>query len=230
LSFVQLSIPGTGPMEQASILRHLAKRPAGGVKAIVLGLDFTWCDPANAAKSLHPFPFWLHGPTNLAYAANLFRMESLEAASRRLEALFFGRRVGRADGFWDYETIYRPDQVPGAGATGPAPQPTPPVSAAALLSAVIDEVPPDIRLVGVLPPVFTPTEPPLATLNARGLCRAELAAALAAARPRAALVALGADDPLLRDPANFTDTVHYRAAIAREIERQVARELSSAAR
>jgi hypothetical protein len=229
LSFVQLSIPGTGPMEQAAILHHLARRPVGGVKAIVLGLDFTWCDPANAAKSLHPFPLWLHGPTNFAYAANMFRMESLEAAPRRLEALILGRRVGRADGFWDYETIYRPDQSPREGAAGPAPQLTPPVSAALLLSEVVARVPPSVRLVGVLPPVFTPMAPPLATLHARNACRAELSTALAAARPGTTLVEIDADDPLLRDPANFTDTVHYRAAIAREIERRLALELSSAA-
>jgi hypothetical protein len=227
LSFVQLSIPGTGPMEQAAILRHVAGRPGGGVRAIVLGLDFTWCDAGNAAKPLHPFPFWLHGPNSLTYAVNLFRMESIEAAPRRLEALLLGRRVGRPDGFWDYETIYPPGQSPLEGATGPAPRPAPPMSAARLLSSAIAGVSPSIRIIAVLPPVFTPTAPPQQTAQAREQCRAELAAALGSARPGATLVDIGIDDPLLRDPANFADTVHYRAVIAREIERRLARELSA---
>jgi hypothetical protein len=82
----------------------------------------------------------------------------------------------------------------------------------------------------VFPPVFRPTPPPPETLRSRAQCHGELAAALSAVRPGAVVVDMGQDEPLLRDPANFADAVHYRATIAREIERRLARELSSGRR
>jgi hypothetical protein len=40
-------------------------------------------------------------------------------------------------------------------------------------------------------------------------------------RDSADFLDLAVDSELARDPANFMDTIHYRAAVAREIEAQI---------
>src|SRR5215212_10900256 len=56
-SFVQLTVPGTGPREQLAImdffLRH-HPRPA----ALVIVTDAGWCQRDSALPLQHPFPFW----------------------------------------------------------------------------------------------------------------------------------------------------------------------------
>jgi hypothetical protein len=225
LRFVQLTVPGSGVMEQNSLVARLAQERGDAIRAIIVGLDPGWCDPSRENRVLrdNPFPFWLYDASALRYALGLFRMESVEAAQRRF-GLMRGRGATAApDGFWDYELL-----PSAAGARSPAntfrlkPQPGPRHSASAGMADLIARAPPKAKVVFVYPPIFSPAE--AAPDLARQRCKAELNAT--AARLGARVVDRWVDDLPNRDARNFVDHNHYRAPLARLIEQDIARALA----
>jgi len=106
LSFVQLSIPGSGPEEQLTLIRWFMRHHPDA-RALVIGVGKNWCTAQPAMPSEHPFPYWLYSLDPLEYARGLLRLDVLQEIPRRLGYLF-AKRPARAspDGYWDYELNY----------------------------------------------------------------------------------------------------------------------------
>src|SRR5262249_58467896 len=80
---------------------------------------------------------------------------------------------------------------------------------------LLAELPPQTRLVIMIPPVYYTALPRPGTQDAADLpaCKAELARRLG--RERSAVLDYLVDGPISRDPKNFMDPVHYRLNHAR---------------
>jgi hypothetical protein len=233
LAFVQLSVPATGPKEQLVLVEWFLRHRARPARALVLGVDGTWCRADPDLANDKPFPFWLYSESPLAYARGLVRFDILEELPRRLAYVFGadGERA-RPDGYWDYEADYlglgfgtdpalrqRLDISPGDDAANPTGR----FPAAEALAERLAVLPGDLALVLVFPPGYVAVQPRPGTPRAAAeeACKARFRA-LAAARPRTAVVDWRTDRPLNRDPALFFDQTHYRQPIARAVENDVA--------
>jgi hypothetical protein len=221
LRFVQLSVPGTGPMEHAAMIEHLIRKRGSTIGAIVLGLDYSWCDPMRSIRTAHPFPFWLYDDNTLAYLTSLVRMDSLEFLPKRIRLLLGKGPFARSDGFWDYEAPGGYKQYPLVDLRIPAlAKPVGERRAAAdSLARIAKLLPAETRLLLLHPPVFSPT-PPQATEDDKhrlAACKAELAGAVAG-RPGTEIIDLWLDSPEARIRLMFYDHAHYTSAMARQIE------------
>ena len=198
----------------------------------MIGVDPYWCTPDPAFSNWQPFPFFLYDLSPWRYLAGLLSDQTFDAALQRaLYALGLGRRRrARPDGYWNYEDhrVWRAD-VNGpalaraepwgiANESGRFPQ----IDALARRLASLA-----IPVVLVRPPAYVTIWPQAGTpLAAADAACGEAIRRLAVARPRTALVDWRSDRPENRDPANFLDGTHYRAAVARALEREVAAALA----
>lgn len=228
LAFVQLTVPGTGPMEQAAMAERLFAQRGGGLRAVALGLDRTWCDASFERRPVNPFPFWLYGPSDLAYLRSLVRLSSLEFLPLRIRMILGDKRAGRRDGYWNFEAASPPHDpaapdlsamaAPAVAVEGPA--------ATGALRRILDAAPAGLRLVLVHPPVYIRADaaPDAAHRRTVAACKAALAAA-AAGRPGVAILDFWSDDEATRDRARFIDPIHYRRPMAERIEAAIAARL-----
>jgi hypothetical protein len=234
LSFVQLSVPATGPKEQIVLIDwFLHHHP--DARALVIGADERWCTADPAMPNVKPFPFWLYSRDRLEYAWGLLRYDALEEMTRRLRYVFSNRAErARPDGYWDYEANYIGlgfDRDPALRARLERPVPsdyaantTGRFPAAERLRQVAAGWPSQLAVVIVFPPTYARLLPEPGSpgdLSDRA-CKAALADALAA-RPKAALVDWRRDRPELRDPTSFFDQTHYRRPVAELVEKDIAR-------
>lgn len=226
--FVQLTVPGTGPREQLALMDYfLRKHPQAG--ALVIVTDAAWCtrDPALALQ--HPFPFWLYGTSNLDFLGRLFSSRALDHTLRRILIGLGLRQRSAPDGYWDYEKNgpqeFQPIIAPREdGATAPAPaQVSQDFPGVALLDAAIRNLPADLPLVLVAPPAYYTMLPRPGSLAAaeQQACNAALRK-LVAGRAHSNFIDYRVDNALTRERANFMDFGHYRAIIARKMERGIA--------
>jgi hypothetical protein len=236
LSFVSLIAPATHPREQLVLLDWFLRHHRGTAKAIVIGVDGNWCTADPKLPNEKPFPFWLYERSVLTYAAGLIRIDLLEEASRRIDWLR-KKNPQRAepDGYWDYEPNYiaqgydvrperraifeKPEAAVPLNATGRFP-------AAERLAEALRELPPEVAVILVVPPLHWSGLPqpgtPLAAADAA--CKAALQA-VANGRRGAALLDWRIDSPQARDASLWFDRSHYRRAVAEAIEADVARAL-----
>jgi len=232
LSFVQLTVPGTGPREQLALLSWFAKHHSQ-IGAIVLVADPTWCSQNPALPLTNPFPFWLYTDSVVEYSLNVFNSRSLDLAWRRI-LLWSGLRTrSRADGYWDYEsgrtwnfTPKIPDNfVP---ALMRERDPSTAFPAIERLQTALANFKDDTAFAIVMPPAFFSELPrnddPKADLYAQ--CKGALAAAMGR-RPHGAFLDFEIDGDIARNPENFMDALHYRAPIARRIEGRITSALAS---
>ncbi len=230
LAFVTLSTPGIGPRESVVLLDYFLGHRAAPARAVVLGIDPPWCRPDPAMPIWLPFPFWLYDPDASAYLVGLVRDQSLDDSFKRL---FFWLRLSsrpraRPDGYWNYDDglVWTQDRQ-GALLRDPAPSSvanaTGRFPALAMLSARLDRLPAGLPVILLMPPVFATALSGPGTALARddAACRAALARA-AAGRSNVALVDWRVDRPEIRVPENFIDPTHYRSALARLVEADVA--------
>ncbi len=222
--FVQLTVPGTGPREQLAIMDFFVRHhPHPG--ALVIVTDASWCqrDPALAMR--HPFPFWLYGNSDLDYIGKLFSSRALRLTWRRILVAAGLRPRSAPDGFWDYEKEGPAEVVLGPRDDGgPAPaQVSQDFPAVALLGAAIKALPADVPVVLAVPPTYYTAIPRPGTLAAaeEAACSAALQK-LVAGRPHSNFINFRVDNALTRERANFIDFGHYRAVIARRMERAIA--------
>jgi hypothetical protein len=102
LHFVQLTVPGTGPREQMTLLRYFISHHTQ-TAALVIVTDPSWCTPDPSPPLDHPFPFWLYGG-NFDYLRHFASWHAIELGFRRVGlALRLRQPVARVDGFLDYE-------------------------------------------------------------------------------------------------------------------------------
>jgi hypothetical protein len=230
-SFVQLTVPGTGPREQLAImdffLRH-HPRPS----AIVIVTDAGWCQRDSALPLQHPFPFWLYGESTLDYAGRLFSARALGRTWRRILLAAGLRQRSAPDGYWDYEAkgpgefqVVIASQNDTAPASAPISENFP---AATLLGDALKKVPAEVPVVLVVPPALSSTlpRPGSAAAAEEDACKAALKRAIAG-RPRSNLIDYRVDNALTRERANFMDVGHYRAIIARRMEQGIAESIKS---
>ncbi len=227
LDFVQLAIPGTGPMEQVLLTERLFSIRGSGIRTLVVGLDDTWCDATKENRAANPFPFWLHEKSDLLYAASLFRWTSLEFLPGRILVLTGKKRSARQDGYWDFALI-KPEARPGDAAKPAMTAPAVPGTGAAVsaIRRIAAAAPAGTRLILVHPPVHL-TEAVAADLPQRRIvesCKAALAAAIG--RPGVAVQDFWIDDESTRNAALFFDATHYRRPLAERIERGIAAALA----
>ena len=226
-AFVQLTIPGSGPGEQLAVARWFLRHHPSA-RALVVAADPTWCTDDPALPPGHPFPSWLYDANPLRYLAGLFRLSVAGEVAERLGETLSRRPPprGRSDGFRDYEPEFRrqdpaaraaalaarPPDAPDPGRAGPFP-------AAKGLAALAEAAPRALRLVLLFPPVHAGALPRPGTARdaAEAACKAALVAALGG---RGAVV--DRRRPGLDDPDLFFDPGHYRAPLARAVERELA--------
>lgn len=224
--FVQLTVPGTGPREQLAIMDFFVRyHPRIGALAITA--DAGWClrDPALTLQ--HPFPFWLYGESTLDFIGKLFSSRALRLTGQRVLIGLGLRQRSAPDGYWDYETEgvreFQPVIVPRDDG-GPAPQNvSEDFPGVALLGAAIRRLPADVPVVLFVPPAFYSMIPRPGTFAAaeEAACKAALKK-LVAGRPRSNFIDFRVDNALTRERANFMDFGHYRAKIARRMEKNIA--------
>ena len=225
-SFVQLTVPGTGPREQLAIVNFFVRQHRQ-VGALVVVTDASWCQRDPALPMQHPFPFWLYGDSNLDYLGRLFSTRALRLSLRRVMVGLGLRPRSAPDGYWDYEKEGPGELAPVITSHddgGPAPaKVSQDFPAVALLDGAIRKLPPDVPVVLVVPPSFAATLPRPRTLAAveGEACNAALRK-LVAGRPNSNFINYRVDSALTRDRANFMDLGHYRAPIARKMEQGIA--------
>ena len=231
LQFVQLVAPGVDPRGQLAILDFFVRHHPR-IGALVFVLDDPWCSVALPPLPRSAFPFWLYGESALAYPGHLFTWKALDRAFQRID-IGLGRRAPmRADGFWSYEEAWPPGKRPEEGPK----RPSPPSSGkgdhdfpfAGLLRAAIGRLPADVPVVLLSPPTFYRLVPEPGTQAATDLAACNAAyRSIVTGRPHSNFIDYRIDNALTRDPANFVDMIHYRAAVARRLEQGVAASIRS---
>jgi hypothetical protein len=226
LRFVQLTVPGTGVREQLAILNFFARHhPRLG--ALVLLTDDAWCVRDPALPLEHPFPFWLYGDSLTHYVGRLFSSRALGHTWRRVLIGLGLRKRSEPDGYWDYEALGPREFQPMILEPNDAPAPAAAVSdafpAVALFGEKLKTLPGDVPVVLVVPPTYHTrvARPGTAGAAETAACNATLQR-LVAGRPRSNFINYRVDNALTRDRANFMDFGHYRAKIARAMERGIA--------
>jgi hypothetical protein len=230
--FVSLAIAGTGPTEQLAVADWFAAHhPAGSegaAKAIVFGLDRTWCEGDGRLDLANPFPFWLYSPSVVDYALGMLQLKTFESLSRKIDLMLGRRPALPANGYRDYETanIWTEGAAERAAARGDASilaSDPPDFAAVPLLQQFLARLPTQTRVILVLPPRYIRSLPPEGSAEARveAQCKAAYRA-VANERPSTMLVDFAIDGEIARDGRNFWDLIHYRGSVARQIEAAVA--------
>jgi hypothetical protein len=241
LSFVQLTVPATGPREQLVMLDWFMRHHPGA-KAVVIGADDRWCTGDPSLPTAKPFPFWLYSRDPLEYARGLLRYGDLEELAPRLRYLLSARAPrARADGYWDYEPLYEAqgfDRDPALRAqlerrltTRYILEDTARFPAAERLRAAAGGLSPQTALVVLFPPTYVQLlpEPGSPGDHADRACKAALAEA-AASGGNGAVVDWRRERPEIGNAAWFFDQTHYRRPIAELVEGDIARALADLGR
>lgn len=233
LSFVQMTVPGTGTREQMAVLRWFIQHHHK-IGAIVIGADEFWCTQDPKMPLRNPFPFWLYGDLR-AFVANSLNSRSFVLIWRRI--LIARGVTPRTDpaGYWDYELGREWNHRPPL-ADWPVVDLTPRRSAARaypaldLLDDTVGTPSSETMLILFAPPRFRTAMPLPDSDGAKEIaaCKSEILRRFSG-HPRRRFVDFLNDTPENRDPENYMDETHYRAPIARRIEQYIAREISALA-
>jgi hypothetical protein len=223
--FVQLTIPGTGPREQLAVLRFFVRNHPR-IGALVIVTNDTWCQRDPALPLTNPFPFWLYGDSTLSYVGRLFSRRALDHSLRRVGLAAGLGQPSAPDGYWDYEARSGGEFHPVIASQDELAAPPDGVSsfpAVVLLETAIKALSADVPVVIVVPPGFYTTvpRPGSAAAIVEAACHSALRR-LVAGRPRSNFIDYHVDNAVTREPANFLDIGHYRAGIARRMERGIA--------
>lgn len=234
--FVQLSVPGTGALEQAAILSWFARHHRH-IDALVIGISDQVCQATAPLKTAHPFPFWLYRG-NGEYLASLYSTRALDHAGRRLRLAAGWLTPDDRAGYWDYEAgkawNFAPLQ-PSWHKLVPQLQPHDDRHLALPgldhLLASLATLPVATNVIFVHPPAYLFALPHRDTLAGRMLaaCKARLLS-YQSQRPRTVILDYLIDDQDMRDPENFMDALHMRGRMARRVEADITALLSQIAR
>jgi hypothetical protein len=233
--FANLGLNAGTPWEQVQ-LADLFLRNVARPKAMVFGLDRTWCAPdADRERvTFRTFPAWLYDEDRRGDVLELVNLKSLEIAARvALNRLGLMPERIRADG---YEVFVPPDARYDLArarthlqAVLPAdpPRPAAPMSAterAALpmpalpwLDGLLARVPPETGKILVFPPVHVNAQSPPGTRAAEveAACKERIAAI--ARRRGATLVDFRRPSPVTTEDSNYWDPLHARVGIAARV-------------
>jgi hypothetical protein len=232
MRFVSLAIAGTGPTEQLAVADwFLAHHPAGSespAKAIVFGLDRSWCEGDGRLEFANPFPFWLYSPHITDYVLGMLQLKTFESLNRKIDLMLGRSSALPADGYRDYEAgnVWTQAAAMQASARGEGPiaaSDPPDFAAVPLLQRFLRRLPVQTEVILVLPPRYISSLPPDGSAAARveGQCKTAYQA-VAKERSATLVIDFAIDGDIARDSQNFWDLVHYRGPVARQIESAIA--------
>ena len=242
-SFANLGMNAATPWEQVQLFA-LFRREVALPKAIIWGIDTTWCEPDSAteAKRLtpRPFPPWLYDGLQLLdwrHAVNFTTLEiAVRLASHRLGMA--PERI-RADGFEIFTPseagydltqarshLFRanggqaPDQSPltAPETVTPGLRATWMFPALTWLEQELSALPQPTKRMLLLTPVHAASLPREGSVSSAQseACRAAIEAV--SRRQNATLVDFRFRSDITLDDANYWDPLHFRLGIARRIE------------
>lgn len=236
--FASLTVPGTRPREQMTLLgwflRHRQTPPA----ILVIGTDIFWCRGGeDAFATVNPFPFWLYEENALAYLRGLARFNVLQEGVRRIQYALGGRDRARPDGYWDYDPIYRSHGFEGEEKRALLMQYKPEdivnesgvFPALDALADTLSRLPAETVVALMAPPAFLTGQPREGTPERRTetACLVALSG-LAQSRPRTFVVDWQGTLPETENPDDYFDQIHYRGRLARKLEEQLAARIRQA--
>lgn len=252
--FANLAMNAATPWEQVEMARLFA-RTVPAAKAVIWGVDHTWCEPdaTSPAKRLtpRPFPPWLYDGAGWFDGLRQLNLTTLEIAARLL-----GYQMGllperiRGDGYEVFtppEASYDLAQARGhlyAGSAGVARDMTPlspPETVSEVqrrdwrfpaldwLDAALAAFPGETVRMIVLPPTHFASLPREGSADAQRYDACKAALRELAGRRNASIVDYAHGSSLTRNDENYWDPLHFRLRIARRVEAELAAVLRGSA-
>jgi hypothetical protein len=223
--FANLAVNAATPDEQIRLADlFLAYRP---VRAVLFGLDVTWCAADPPTRTANAFPDWLYA---VGTPWGMLRQVSLRSATVAAQAglarLGLVRPRIRRDGYAIFtppEDHYDPERARahiGAGAADPtakADAPDEPMPALAQLDAYLDRVPAGALKLLAFMPVHAAAQSAPGTPAGRREAACKVRVAAIGARRGAVVVDFRRLSPLTTRDANYWDALHYRLPVAARI-------------
>jgi len=231
--FANLGLNAGTPWEQIQ-LAELFLRHVPEPKALLFGLDTTWCekDADRNTLTFRAFPPWLYDESRLNDYPHLLNLTSLEIAGRlALHRLGLMPERIRGDGYEVFvpdDRLYdlarasdhlyrhgRPSSSPGeAMQLSPEERAALRFPALDWLDALLDRVPASSAVTLATPPVHVTMQAPSGTRAAAvdSECKARIASL--ARRHAAAMVDFRIPSPVTTEDSNYWDPLHYRIGIA----------------
>ena len=223
--FANLSVNAATPDEQIRLAGlFLARRP---VRAVLFGLDATWCAADPPSRTANAFPDWLYADgtpwgsllqmnlrtVTVAFQAGLARMGLARPRIRRDGYAVFTPPEDR----YDPERARAHIRFGAADPSAPAEAPDAPMPALARLDRLLGSLPPDVLKILVFMPVHASAQgaPGTAAGLREAACKARVAAL--GAGNRALAVDFRRPSPLTSRDANYWDALHYRLPLAARI-------------
>jgi len=211
-------------------------------RAIVIGLDHVWCDPAPLQRyTPRAFPEAFYEASPWPAYREMLSFYAVQEAVRQFAVLtgLMRPRYGR-DGYTRFlppEDRY--DAARAAAHLPPVPQDadwtrsTPPADVTfpplALLHRMVSATPEPTRLVLVFMPLWLGAQgAPGSDSAARAEACKRQVVAMARARPNTVVLDYWRASPITREPTNYWDPMHYRDAVAERIEATLRRAARSA--
>jgi hypothetical protein len=223
--FANLAVNAATPDEQLRLAAlFLARRP---VKAVLFGLDTTWCAADPPTRTANAFPDWLYedgAPWGFLRQASLRGVTA--AGNVLLVRLGHGRPRIRADGYAVFtppEAAYDLDRARAhiaagvTAGTGPSDPPDAPMPALARLDSTLAALPPETVKLLAFMPVHARVQAREGTEAGKrdAACKATVAAL--GTRRGALVVDFRRPSAVTMEDANYWDALHYRLPIAGRI-------------
>ena len=233
--FANLGLNAGTPWEQMR-LADLFLRHVPNPKAMIFGLDRTWCasDADRELLTFRTFPRWLYDESRLGDAIELLNMKSLEIAARvALNRLGLMPERIRPDG---YEVFVPPDASYDLARARThiraIPEPAPPAPGDAISAAeraalampalpwlddLLGHVPAATTKILVFPPVHVSVQPAPGSPEEAAEAECKARVARIARRRGATVVDFRRRSPVTAEDSNYWDPLHYRVGIAARV-------------
>ncbi len=223
--FANLAVNAATPDEQTRLAELFLAHHA--VRAVLFGLDGTWCSADPPARTANAFPDWLYAegtPWGVLRQVNL-RSVTVAAQAGLARAGLARPRI-RQDGYAVFtppEDRYDPERARdhiragAADATAAVDPVDAPMPALVRLDQILDHVPADAVKLLVLMPVHAAAQgaPGTAAGQREAACKSRVTAI--GARHGATVVDFRFPSPLTKRDANYWDALHYRLPVAARI-------------
>lgn len=223
--FANLAVNAATPDEQIRLAQLFLEHRA--VKAIVFGLDTTWCAADPPARTANAFPDWLYEPGTPWGVLRQVSLRSLTIAVQTgLARLGLAQPRIRSDGYAIFtppEALYDPVRARAhirAGAldpAAPADRSDAPMPALAQLETLLRRVPAGaLKLIAFMPVHAAAQGAPGSPIGRReAACKARVADI--GAKSDAVVVDFRMPSPVTTQDTNYWDALHYRLPVAARI-------------
>jgi hypothetical protein len=231
--FVNLSMNSATAWEQTQMLQvFLRAHPAP--RAIIVGLDTEWCQPAIVRTTGRPFPEWMYG-TNLwsAYGHMLTPYAVQEAANQFAVMVGWHRRRYGLDGYTRFvpnDAAYDPARVDAAFARWPPVDASPAAKGQhfvfpgmTMLQDALAPLPPDTRVALYFTPNHVSQQGVPGSQTAAWWAACKRAATRVAAARGASVLDFMVPSAITTDRTNYWDPLHYRESVAARLAAALAR-------